>query len=216
MLAVFDVESTVSAREFWDQFPSTRDTAKRVIAGKLDFRRAMEARFESVGGTDLERFKAKGKRITARPGAKRLFDKLRKEGFTIALVSGGFDFFVRPIAQKTGVKHWLANRVKSRDGKVVGFREPLVDPRAKRTYVRRLARRLIIPMSRVVVVGDGANDLEMMKVAGLSIAFNAPKRVRAGADIAMESKDIMRLLGPIQHYASKVKRGKQRGSRKIG
>ena len=123
------------------------------------------------------------------------FDWLQLCKDETAIASGGFDFFVSRIAKDLGVKHWIANKVRAIEGKVDGFEEPVVDANAKRIFVERLQKELGVTPLRTVVIGNGWNDLEMMRAAGLRIGFNAKPAVALEADIVIEPD--FRLLSSI-------------------
>ncbi len=120
------------------------------------------------------------------PGARTLCRTLRRLGFTLAVVSGGFIEVVGPLAASLGIHHAHANRLEVADGvltgRVVG---EVVDRAGKAAALRRFAAAEGLPLERTVAVGDGANDLDMLAAAGLGVAFNAKPAVRAQADTAV-------------------------------
>ncbi len=185
MLVVFDLEGTLTENEFWDSFGQTRGTAAAAMSGKVDFRTVMLERFKAVAGMPAVDFKAAGDGLKLREGARELVDSLKALGFEVAIVSGGFDFFTRRIAGELGVAWWRANALVEEGGLATGFREPLVDAAAKRQFVESLQGELGVARSETVVVGDGANDLQMMAL-GFGVAFNAKPVVREAAGVAVD------------------------------
>jgi phosphoserine phosphatase len=120
------------------------------------------------------------------PGARTLCRTLRRLGFTLALVSGGFTEVVAPLAAGLDIQHVRANVLEVEagvlTGRVVG---PVVDRAGKAAALRAFAAAEGLPLARTVAIGDGANDLDMLAAAGLGIAFNAKPVVRAQADAAV-------------------------------
>lgn len=204
MLAVFDVEGTVAEGEFWDEFPETRGTAAAAMAGNADFRQVMEQRFSKIRGMKAGEFMERAEAVRPRPGAKTFFAKLRENGFETAFASGGFDFLVQRIAAEVGAGHWIANRPRIENGTVAGFEEPLVDAAGKKQFVEKLQDSLGVTRAETVVVGDGANDLQMMDAAGLAVAFNAKPVVGGEADAAVDSPGLDALVKPLVEYKEKI------------
>ena len=123
-------------------------------------------------------------RLTA--GARTLVRTLKRLGFTVAVVSGGFLEVVGPLAADLGIDHAHANRLDVKEGFLTGgLVGEIVDRRGKAEALRRFAAAEHLPMSRTVAIGDGANDLDMLAAAGLGIAFNAKPIVREQADTAV-------------------------------
>ena len=133
------------------------------------------------------------------PGARTLVRTLRRLGFSVALVSGGFIEVVGPIAAELGIPHVRANRLEVRDGRLTGRVDgPVVDRAAKAAALREFAELEELPLARTVAIGDGANDLDMLDLAGLGIAFNAKPLVREQADTAVNVPyldTVLHLLG---------------------
>jgi len=184
MLAVFDLEGTLCENEFWDGFEQTAGTAALAMGGKAGFREVMEMRFQGVQNEPREALHKAGGRIVLRKEARLVVSELARNGFEVAIASGGFDFFVERIARELGVRHWIANKLDDNPQK--GFAEPLVDAAAKRNFVRQLREKLGATRQETSVIGDGANDAEMMAEAGLKIAFNAKPVLRGKADVAVD------------------------------
>jgi phosphoserine phosphatase len=111
---------------------------------------------------------------------------LKRLGFTVAVVSGGFIEIVADLARELDIDHAHANRLEVRDGILTGrVLGDIVDRPGKAAALRRFAEEAGLPLSRTVAIGDGANDLDMLEVAGLGVAFNAKPVVRAQADAAV-------------------------------
>jgi phosphoserine phosphatase len=192
-LVVMDVDSTLIQDEVIELLAAHAGRADEVAAvteramrGELDFAASLHERVACLTGlpeTVLVEVRA-AVRLT--PGARTLCRTLRRLGFTLAAVSGGFIEVVGPLAADLGIHHAHANALEVRDGFLTGrVRGEVVDRAAKAEALRRFAAAENLPLSRTVAIGDGANDLDMLAAAGLGIAFNAKPVVRAQADTAV-------------------------------
>ena len=120
------------------------------------------------------------------PGARTLVRTLKRLGFTVAVVSGGFVEVVEPIARELGIDHVRANRLEVVDGLLTGrVLGEVVDRAGKAAALREFAALEGLPLARTVAIGDGANDLDMLAAAGLGVAFNAKPMVRNQADTSL-------------------------------
>jgi phosphoserine phosphatase len=125
-------------------------------------------------------------RIELNPGARTLVRTLRRLGFSTGVVSGGFHEVLDPVCARLGVDRVAANHLGVRDGRLTGEVEgPLIDRAGKAAALRRFAAELDVPLTQTVAVGDGANDVDMITIAGLGIAFNARPALRDAADVAI-------------------------------
>jgi phosphoserine phosphatase len=192
-LVVLDVDSTLIRDEVLELLAAHAGRAAEVAAvteramrGELDFAASLHERVACLAGlpaTVLDDVRA-AVRLT--PGARTLCRTLRRLGFTLAVVSGGFAEVVAPLAAELDIQHVRANRLDVAGGfltgRVVGV---VVDRAGKAAALRAFADAEGLPLSRTVAIGDGANDLDMLAEAGLGIAFNAKQIVRAQADVAV-------------------------------
>jgi phosphoserine phosphatase len=137
--------------------------------------------------------------VTLSPGAKTLFRVLKYLDYNIALVSGGFDFIVEHLSKDLGADAFKANRLEVIDGVLTGqIQGDVIDRNAKAQALIRFAQEFDIPIERTIAIGDGANDIDMMSVAGLGIAFNAKPAVQKAADTSVNVPyldSILYLLG---------------------
>ena len=159
---------------------------ERAMRGDLDFAASLHARVACLAGLPESVLDDVRAQVQLTPGARTLVRTLRRLGFTVALVSGGFLEVVRPIAAELGIAHVEANRLEVLDGRLTGrVLGDVVDRAGKAAALRRFAASEGLPLSRTIAIGDGANDLDMLNAAGLGIAYNAKPLVRDAADTAV-------------------------------
>lgn len=192
-MVVIDVDSTLIedevidllAREAGVEAEVARLT-DRAMDGELDFEAALRRRVELLAGLDEEALSRVADKVRFTPGARTFVNTLRRVGMQVALVSGGFTAITDRLAEQLGVDHAEANVLEVVDGTVTGrLVGDVVDRPGKARILAALADRAGIPLEQVVAVGDGANDLDMLSVAGLGIAFNARTQVREIADASL-------------------------------
>jgi phosphoserine phosphatase len=192
-LVVLDVDSTLIQDEIIELLAAEAGCADevaaitaRAMAGELDFRRSLEERVALLAGLDagvLERVRDK---VRLTPGARTFVRTLRRLGFRIAIVSGGFDAVTTHLRAELGLDYAYANRLEIVDGRLTGRLEgDIVDRAGKARILTEIAELEGVGLDQVVAVGDGANDLDMLNTAGLGIAFNAKPVVRRAADTAV-------------------------------
>jgi phosphoserine phosphatase len=189
-LVVMDVDSTLIQDEVIELIArhagcedEVREVTERAMRGELDFAESLHARVALLAGLEARVLDDVRREVRLTPGARTLVRTLGRLGYRIALVSGGFSAVVDPLAQELGIHHARANVLEIEDGRLTGRVEGrVVDRAAKAAYLREFAALEGIPLERTVAIGDGANDLDMLEVAGLGIAFNAKPVVREQAD----------------------------------
>ena len=192
-LVVLDVDSTLVRDEVIELLAGEAGCAEQVariteraMAGELDFEAALRERVALLAGLDADAIARVRERIQLTPGALTLVRTLRRLGYEIGIVSGGFTQVTDVLAEQLGLHHAAANTLEVADGRVTGrLVGPVIDRAGKAAALERFARLAGVPMSQTVAVGDGANDLDMLARAGLGIAFNAKAVVREAADAAV-------------------------------
>lgn len=202
-LVVFDVDSTVIEEEVIEllageagRLEEVAAITQRAMAGDMDFSESLLRRVATLKGLPVTVFEAVRAHIHLTSGVRETLDAIRKAGGTIGLLSGGFHDVIDPLADSLGIALCSANRLEVVDGYLSGgVIPPIVDARGKAAALSAWAQTLGIPLDRTVAVGDGANDLAMMAIAGLSIAFDAKPRVAEQAMVSITRRD-MRLILP--------------------
>ena len=192
-LVVIDADSTLLAGEVIDELAEAAGRAEEVaaiteaaMAGGLDFADALRRRVALLEGLPVTALAGVADRLELAPGARTLVRTLRRLGFSTAVVSGGFHEVLDAVCHELGVDRIAANRLGVLDGVLTGeVVGPIVDRAGKADALRRFAAELGVPLSQTVAVGDGANDVDMIAIAGLGIAFNARSVLRDAADTAI-------------------------------
>ena len=205
-LVVLDMDSTFIQQEVIDLLAKYSGVAaevaeitERSMRGELDFRSSLAARVSLLKGLPVTFLDAVRDEISLSIGAQRMVDVLQDLGHTVAVVSGGFESVIAPILRAANVNYFKANSLEVAEGALTGRTVgEIIDRPAKALYLQELAAQFHIPLAQTVAVGDGANDLGMMEIAGLSIAFNAKPIVVKAARAAIVDGDltgVLRLMG---------------------
>lgn len=203
LLVVMDVDSTLSNEEGIDElaWAAGPDIAAQVaaittraMAGEMDFASSLEQRIATLKGLPASVIEHAKARVTATPGARELVDAVHRAGGLVCAVSGGFHELVDGLLDSLGVDHWQANRLAVSKGVLTGAREgPLVDAVAKARWLERWAEES--GALRTVAIGDGANDLDMMAAADVSIGFMPKALVRQQATHCIDARDVSQAIG---------------------
>jgi len=192
-LVVLDVDSTLIQDEMIELLAEEAGTLEEVRAitstamnGTSDFATSLRLRLALLEGLDAAAIDAAWARLRYTPGARTFVRTLRRLGYTVAIVSGGFTAFTDRLRADLGIDHAFANQLEIVDGRLTGkIVGPVVDRARKAELLQQIADQAGIPLAQTVAVGDGANDLDMLSVAGLGIAFNAKPVVEAAADTSL-------------------------------
>lgn len=205
-LVVMDVDSTLIQQEVIELLAQHAHQGEKVKAitdsamrGEIDFEESLRARVALLSGLSESVISEVRSEIALTPGARTLISTLKKLGHSVAVVSGGFTEVIEPIIKDLGITHYKANSLEIQDGvltgKVIG---PIVDRAAKAAALRDFAALENVSLEQTIAIGDGANDLDMIALAGLGIAFNAKPAVKAAADSSVSAPyldSVLYLLG---------------------
>jgi phosphoserine phosphatase len=201
-LAVLDADSTLIHDEVIELLAEeagarteVAEITERAMRGELDFEQSLRSRVRTLAGLPVSVFARVGERLRVTDGVPELIAGVHAAGGLVGVVSGGFHETLDPLCRRLGLDRWRANRLEVTDGVLTGgLIGEVVDAAAKSAALAEWADGAGIPLSCTVAIGDGANDLEMMAIAGLAVAFNAKPRVRAEADVVIDRQDLSQVL----------------------
>jgi len=205
-LVVMDVDSTLIQQEVIELLAAkagVQDKVKEItdaaMRGELDFAASLKARVALLAGLPETAISEVQSEIALTPGARTLVKTLHQLGHSVAVVSGGFTSVIEPLVKELGITHYRANTLEIIDGKLSGkVLDPIIDRAAKATALRDFAAVEGVLLEQTVAIGDGANDLDMISIAGLGIAFNAKPAVKAAAASSVSAPyldSVLYLLG---------------------
>ncbi|HET7880757.1 MAG TPA: phosphoserine phosphatase SerB [Acetobacteraceae bacterium] len=201
-LLIGDMDSTIVTGETLDELADFAGLKERIAAitaramnGELDFKAALRERVAMLRGLPLEALERTWERVRLTPGARELVATMRAHGACAALVSGGFTFFTGRVAALCGFDLHRSNTLLDDGAALTGqVAEPILDRDTKLATLTALAADRGLPLSATLAVGDGANDLDMLRAAGLGVAFHAKPTVAAAAQVRVDHADLRALL----------------------
>ena len=196
------MDSTLIQQEVIDELARALNVTEAVAAiteramnGALDFDESLRARVKLLKGTPVSALDDVLERIELTPGAEELVRLLKRLGYRLAVISGGFIEVVEPIKQRLGLDYAFANRLEAQDGLLTGeLVGPIVNRERKAELLETIAQAERVELDQVIAIGDGANDLDMLHRAGLGIAFNAKRIVQEQASYAINRRNLTSIL----------------------
>ena len=188
-LVVFDMDSTLIEAEVIDELAKEAGVGEQVseitesaMRGEIDFNESFKRRVALLKGLDESVLERVAARLKMTEGAERLVSQLKRTGYKTAILSGGFTYFAKYLQSRLGFDYIYANELDIQDGKVTGeVVGNVVNGERKAELLRDIAQREGLCLEQTIAVGDGANDLPMLSIAGLGIAFRAKPLVRENA-----------------------------------
>ena len=218
-LVLMDVDSTLISQEVIELLGAkagvveqVKGITDRAMSGEIDFEESLRERVALLKGLPASVLEEVRAEISLTPGAKTLVSTLQKLGHTVAVVSGGFIDVIEPLLKSLDISHYRANTLEIQEGVLTGgLVGPIVDRAAKAQALRDFAAIEKVEIEQTVAIGDGANDLDMIALAGLGIAFNAKPAVRAAADSALSAPyldSVLYLLGISREDVEESGKGK--------
>ena len=205
-LVCFDMDSTLIQTEVIDELAERAGVGEQVKAitesamqGEIDFNESFRQRMQLLKGLSEEVLKEVADKLPITKGAKRLIDTLHYYGYKTAILSGGFTYFGHYLQEKLDIDFVYANQLEIKNGKLTGgYLGAIVDGNKKAEYLKLLADNMGIDIGQTIAIGDGANDLQMLNLAGLGIAFHAKPKVKDNAQNSISSiglDGVLYLLG---------------------
>jgi phosphoserine phosphatase len=201
-LVVFDMDSTLIQGEAIDELADVAGVGDRVaqitedgMQGKLDFKQSLTQRVALLKGVEEKVLSFVAQNLVLTEGAERVVHTLKQLGYKIGIISGGFEYFGKYLQNKLGLDYVFTNRLEIEDGKITGNLEgDIIDGQKKAEILRTIAQVENISLQQTIAVGDGANDLPMINIAGLGVAFHAKSIVKESAQRSISSVGLDGLL----------------------
>ena len=200
-----DVDSTLIQQEvielladYAGVMPEVKTITEQAMSGELDFKQSLERRVGLLEGLSDEIFQWLKPQIELTPGVQELIAAVHGLGGKIGAVSGGFSQVLEPLANEIGLDYWMANSLEVLDGKLTGcLVGPVIDAEAKATALRSWATESGISIEKTIAIGDGANDIPMLKCAGYAVAFRPKPILKQYADLVIEENSLASLIGKL-------------------
>ncbi len=206
-LCVMDVDGTLILEEVIDLLgreagceEEIAQITSRAMRGELDFESSLRKRVSLLEGLPVSVFEKVFNSIHLTPNAQEFISILQKNGILVGLVSGGFTPIVERLAKSLGITYFSANQLEVKDGLLTGkLVGAIISPEVKQATLEKWRKELKLPRERTVAIGDGANDLLMLKSAGLGIAFCAKEVLKKEIPHHVDKRDFLEVL-PLIDY----------------
>lgn len=201
-LCVMDVDGTLIVEEVIDLLgreagreEEISQITSRAMRGELDFESSLRDRVSLLEGLSISVFDTVFKSIQLTPNVQKFISILQKNGILVGLVSGGFTPIVERLAKSLGIAYFSANQLEVKDGLLTGkLVGQIISPKVKKETLEQWRKELQLPRERTVAIGDGANDLLMLKSAGLGIAFCAKEVLKQEIPNHVDKRDFLEVL----------------------
>jgi phosphoserine phosphatase len=195
-----DMDSTLIQIEVIDEIAKLFNVEKEIqkitelaMLGKLDFKESLKKRVEKLKGFKISDFNKIDLPLTS--GAEEFIKTLKKNNFKIALITGGFSYFAHKLQEKLSIDHVVCNEFEVSEERLTGkVKEPIIDGEAKKNALLNLVSHYQISIENTIALGDGANDIPMLKASGTGIAFNAKPKTKELAPCVLDIKDLSAVL----------------------
>jgi phosphoserine phosphatase len=201
-LIVFDMDSTLIQTEVVDELADlcgagkqVREVTEKAMNGEIDFNQSLIERVAYFEGLEESKLAEVAKKLPLTEGVEEFLTTVKKLGYKVAIVSGGFSYFANYLKEKLGLDYAFANELEIADGKLTGkVHPPIINAEQKAIILEMLAQQEKLNLQQVVAIGDGANDLQMLSKAGLGIAFHAKEIVKQRAQHTMSHGPMTSIL----------------------
>lgn len=204
-LIAFDLDSTLIANEGVDElaremgiYDEMARMTEAAMKGEMDFETSLRARVRLLKGLDFTRVENVRRRIRTLEGAQTWIANLASHGHKTAVLSGGFDLLAMPIIGSLGIDEYRVNYLNVENGKLTGeLRGKVIDAHAKAQGALEIAAKYSIPGNRIIAFGDGANDIELFKVAAVRVGMNPKAKLKSLCDLILDPASYL----PLMHLA---------------
>ena len=211
MIVAFDLEGTLIDVELFPALgeklgnkAQLDDITNRAMNGEIDFTSSLQQRVGLIKGLSISEAQQIAGSLSLSRGAEETVSGVKRLGGIPIIVTGGFDILAHRAAYLLGIEYVCCNGFKLQDGYITGIQNPIITGKSKAEKLLGLARWLGVNPNQCVSVGDGANDIEMMKATGLSIAYNGRQKVKETAKKSVEAGDLRRILPIIEEFTSTI------------